>query len=121
MEQLLKIVEEEFKLSPKLYGKIGSISQDLYVTSQGMLNWLAINDLTKQKSDSISIPKVIRTSPRNILEAFIRGFFAGDGHLNRDTRVFTTTSLRFAEELVTIMRALGIDSKFREMPPTKSS
>lgn len=121
MEQLLKIVEEEFKLSPKLYGKVDSISQDLYVTSQGMLNWLAINDLTKQKSNSISIPKVIRTATRNILEAFINGFFAGDGHLNRDTRVFTTTSLRFAEELVTIMRALGIDSKFREMPPTKSS
>ena len=121
IEKLFKIVEDEFKLSPKLYERADSINQDLYITSQGMLNWLAINELIKQKSDLISIPKYIRTAPRNILEAFIDGFFAGDGHLNRDTRVFTTTSLRFAEELVTIMRALGIDSKFREMPPTKSS
>ena len=114
------LFSEIFRVNPKIYEKTDSVNLDLYVTSKNLLKWLDINNLTK--SSPIKIPFQVRCSPKNVIKAFIDGFFSGDGDIKPNgTRRFTTTSKQFAEELVILMRSVGIDGKFKEMPPTSSS
>ena len=114
------LFEKIFNITPKLYVRNNTVNFDLYLTSMSLLRWLSAQNLLKK--DPISIPLAIRCSPKSVILSFIDGFFSGDGDVKKNgLRRFTTTSLQFAKELLVLMRAVGIDCKFAEMPPTKSS
>ena len=121
MELLRDIVFDTFNLEGRLCVRAGTKNMDLYLTSQGLLRWFELNGLIKGKSHEIEFPTIVRKSPRSVIKAYIDGFFSGDGHWNKDTTTFCTTSKVFSQQLVVVMRAIGMDAKVKDMPPTVSS
>jgi hypothetical protein len=121
MAYLQMLANDIFGVAGRMNVREGTKNMDLYLTSQGLLRWFELNDLIKAKSHEIEFPIIVRKSPKSVVKAFIDGFFSGDGHLNRDTTTFCTTSKVFSQQLVIIMRAIGIDAKVKDMPPTASS
>jgi len=100
---------------------VGKNNADLYVNNTGFLWWLKQQGLLKQHSGDIKFPFKIRQSGSNIIKSFIDGFFCGDGSDKTRGRSFVTVSKQFAMELVIVGRAVGLDMKMREMPPTEKS
>lgn len=119
-----RIAAEKFGIYSKVH-KTQKDSTDkrvqLYFNSVQLRPWLASNGIEKGKSKDIEIPKVIRQSPSNIIEAFVDGYSCGDGCDKSRTRSWSTTSFRMSQQLVTVLRAIGVDCKTRPMPPTDSS
>lgn len=117
-----EIVQKLFGLTALIYERTKGVNNaDLYVNSTYLLAWLKANKLEKQKSQTISIPRLIRQSPRAVVEAFIDGYFEADGALGERGRVFTTISRVMAEQLCTLLRSLGRRSSIYTMKPTESS
>ena len=124
LQYLLVLAKNLFDIEGHLIGrKDQDISLDLYFYSRDLLKWLAKNNLIKQKSGDIEVPLIIRQSPASVIKSFIDGYFAGDGHRHKSSGVmtFTTISKTFSQQLPIVMRAIGIDAKVRDMPPTESS
>lgn len=117
----VSLIKELFEFDASINVRKESINADIYFTSLTLLKWLRLNGLQKEKALNVTIPLQIRMSPRSVIEAYIKGFFSGDGYLNKDTMTFTTVSKTLSQELVILMRYVGIDAKVREMPPTASS
>jgi intein/homing endonuclease len=126
LEKAKKIIFEQFGIVSSIYGrdiKKGKLANnsDLYVNSQGLLQFLSENNLLKQFSDKIEIPKIIRMSSKKVISSFIDGYAHADGCFKGNNLSFCTVSKKWAEQLVVLLRAIGTDCKLREMPPTESS
>jgi len=94
----------------------------IYINSTMLNAFLGANGLLKEKSKHINIPQLIRKSPKSVIEAFIDGYATADGcDKSVRGRLYCTTSKKMAEQLVVVLRAIGIDCKMRLMPPTDSS
>ena len=121
LKYLLELIQEKFEYTANLNYREGTLNADLYFTSKTLLKWLDLNGLTKLSFSDIIIPIQIRQSPKSVILSFIQGFFSGDGHDHKGLMSFTTTSKQFSQELVILLRYIGIDAKVTDMPPTKSS
>ena len=94
----------------------------LCINSIQLLKWLEVNGLLKDRSYAIGIPLKIRTSPKNVIAAFIDGFGDADGcDKNPSGMIYCTTSENFARQLVVVLRAIGRDAKMRLMPTVETS
>lgn len=121
LEKALKIAQEQFGIVGTIYTRTKGDNADLYINSQNLLRWLSLNNLIKQATKDIEIPKIIRQSKKDILLSYIDGYAAGDGSIKTHGRSFCTISKRMAEQLIVVLRACGINAKCRMMPPTESS
>ena len=83
------------------------------INSDVLQSYLAANNLKKDKSHNISMPLIIRKSPKSVIEAFIDGFMTGDGNTSGDSWSMVTTSHNFAKQMVVVMRSIGRDCKYR--------
>ena len=54
--------------------------------------------------------EVISALPRNLVAAFLRGLFDGDGHVARNRSFFTTRTYREARHLHLLLKKMGISS-----------
>lgn len=99
----------------------GTNKCQLCFNSTQLLEFLRANNLLKQQSRHIEIPLLIRKSPKEVIESFIEGYKTADGCTKNIMPSYCTTSKRWAEQLVAVLRAIGRDAKMREMPPTESS
>jgi intein/homing endonuclease len=94
----------------------------LYANSVQIVAWLKANGLCKNKSRDLVFPLAIRISPKTVIKAFIDGYAAADGcDKSMRGRSYCTTSPQFAQDLVVILRSIGIDCKMRLTPPTATS
>ena len=82
--------------------------------SQLILNFFKLNGLLKQKSNEISIPKILRSSSINCLNAFIKGLIFADGSKSGNNIFLDTASKKLSKELLVIIRALGNDVRIQE-------
>ena len=82
--------------------------------SQLMLKNFEINGFLKQKSNEISIPKIIRMSSRSCIAAFIKGLIFADGSKSGNNIYLDTASEKLKKELLVIIRALGNDVRAQE-------
>lgn len=122
LERAADIIEDKFKYTSKIYFRTsGPNNADLYFNSTWAIAWFRANGILKDKTGSISIPDKIRRSPSSVIESFLDGYCAADGHVNHLGRTFVTINREMAEEVVVILRALGHDASMREMPPTDTS
>lgn len=66
--------------------------------------------LSKILSNSfdISLPSELFKLPPEKIEAFLDGYYAGDGGMHRDVKCYTTSSDRLAKDLVRIHLQLGL-------------
>lgn len=126
LEKAAKIFKEKFNVDAKIYGRstkngVLANNADLYVNSQMIKTFLAVNGLEKQFSSEIKFPLVIRKASKSVIKAFIDGYAHADGCFKGKALSFCTVSKKWAEQLVTVLRAVGEDCKMRLMPPTDSS
>jgi ribonucleoside-triphosphate reductase len=122
--KLIAILKEQFDIDAKIV-KYNSDPNDnrtaLYISSVHLLKWMNKNGLSKQKSREIEIPYLIRTSPKQVIESFIEGYRVADGNIYEKKISYHTTSKKFAEQLVVVLRSIGVDSKLRDYSPSKGS
>lgn len=122
LEKAQRILMETFKLESIIYPRTKCENNaDLYVNNTGFIWWLKKQKLDKGFCEVIEVPPILRRSSRSSVLSFIDGFKNGDGCFKTNGDSFVTVSKKFAVEMVIIMRAVGIDAKLREMPPTDSS
>jgi len=67
---------------------------------------------TKENSFNINVPEWLLFLPEEKIEAFVDGYFLGDGHIKHSTEdnsfpVFSTSSQQFAEDLGFMLNRLG--------------
>lgn len=101
-----EILDRNFGVGSIVYKDKNNI--DLYLNSVLFLKFLETNELLKQKSENISVPKMIRMSSRESIEAFI------DGYAHADGLTFLTVSEKWAREFPILLRVVGYDSKVRD-------
>lgn len=90
--------------------------ETIQINSQILLSFLDKNNILKPKSYEINFPKAVRASSKETIEAFIDGYYWGDGHAltsNHNMRVFDTVSKTMAQQLMVVLRALGRNSIMR--------
>lgn len=125
LKKAAEIVFREFGVKHKVCDYSHKNTNDnrcqYYWNSQQLLAFMLENNLLKPKSEDLEIPIWLRKESANIIKAFIDGYGAADGCEVAPCRSFVTVSKKMATQLVVVLRAIGIDCKLREMPPTNSS
>ena len=109
-DKLKNLAESLFGVHVYSSKKENDASENFFVASVELYEWLAINGLAKQKSNCISLPKVIRMSPQKVVAAFIRGYFEADGCVSESHPKASSASRRFLEDLQVLLQELGIYS-----------
>lgn len=115
------IIKNNFNFDALLQDDKNSNRCTLYFNSREILRWLSINNLLKNKSSEIEIPLLIRMSPPSVIQSFLDGYFCADGCKNNSGRSWVTTSKIMAEQVVSLLFSIGLESRFYDMPPTSTS
>lgn len=84
---------------------------DMYIASINLCNLFESNGLIKDKSYELHIPKLIRQSPRSVIQSFIDGYSMCDGSFSGNAKYIDTVSCTMAQELAVVFRAIGTDIK----------
>ena len=84
---------------------------NISIGSRDLLHFLKINGMLKGKSQSVSIPEVVRRSSADSVRAFIAGYRAGDGSYTGNTEYIDTTSEVMARQLFACLRATGQNAR----------
>jgi len=108
-----KLGKEVFGITPTFYDN-GRNCMAVCFNSNLILKFLELNGLLKQKSNEISIPKILRSSSKNSLKAFIKGYIFADGSKTGNTFFIDTASKKMSKELLIIIRALGNDVRIQK-------
>jgi len=115
LERLREAVRKAFGVNPTISRGDGAV-YNLHIFSREVNEFLTINGLLKQLSISVSVPKLIFSSPRSVVEAYIAGVFLGDGS-NRGGKGglrISTVSEQFASQLQLLLLNLGVAAKIKE-------
>src|SRR5215211_5062146 len=75
--------------------------------NRAIKEFLLMNGLGKHTSRAVSVPRLIRQSPPNVVGAYLRGLFEADGTLSHGYPALTTTSVRLARDVSTLLIGLG--------------
>lgn len=85
----------------------------VYINSRWLTRFLETNGLLKGKAYDVSIPRKIRESSLASIKAFLEGYWDGDGSNTGSTRYIDTTSKDMAQQIQTLLRAIGTNSYIR--------
>ena len=124
LNRAASIILEQFGLESTIEpDRKGEGRLTLIVNSVDLVKWLKLNGVKKDKSSKVQIPKTVRMAAPCMISAFIDGYWCADGglHPTNKTRSWVSTSKTMAQQLISVLRAIGQDCSMREMPPTKSS
>ena len=91
------------------------------LVSRSLIRYLMDNDLFDVSYKHLGhVPKLIRTSPRDVVAAYIMGMFEADGVLVRDNGhlVLTTPSKEVRHEVQTLLIGLGLPTISRTVQNT---
>jgi hypothetical protein len=123
LEKAKKIILDKFGIEGIIYSRTKGNNADLYANSTYLLEWLRANGLVKEKSLDICTPVQVRKSRPSVMKAFIDGYWEADGCIEsgRTQRTWCTISKVMAQQMVVMLRSLGIDACVRKMPPTETS
>jgi intein/homing endonuclease len=84
----------------------------VYLNSSALLAWLKKNGLLKSFSYDISIPKIVRSSRKEIATAFIDGYWRADGGIhNLSNWTVCSVSESFARQFLQLCRSVGFNVK----------
>ena len=118
----MDIAKKHFGIEGTIYTRNKGENADLYLNSTWLLSFLQANGLSKDKTEFIDIPKLIRMSPKSVIEAFIEGYADADGCVTAQGEiVICTISEKMAKTLPIVWRAIGQDCTVKLMPPTQTS
>lgn len=120
LDKVVKIIEKLFNKKPNVSkgdGKVDIIG----VYSVELAEFLIMNNLHKEYSHNVQVPEAIFNSPKHVLEAYLGGFFAGDGTNNgkKGGLSISTTSEEFAKQYQYLLLSLGVASNIYEYDRSK--
>lgn len=116
-QEMPKLMESLLGVKVHQQQKLKDRSVTFMVDNRAVKDFLELNDLAKQRSRDVRVPRLIRQSPPNIVGAYLRGLFEADGSLSNGYPVLMTTSPVFAEEVATLLIGLGCPVNVRSVTP----
>jgi replicative DNA helicase Mcm len=117
-QALISKYQEDFNalFKQRLTRREDNGTHELYVTSQGLYNYLDRNfpSLTKP-SDAKAVPAKIQRSKDEVIKAYLSAYFDADGYVNAKKRhvSITTTSKDLADHVSYLLQRLGIVARKR--------
>ncbi|HFD40769.1 MAG TPA: adenosylcobalamin-dependent ribonucleoside-diphosphate reductase, partial [Anaerolineae bacterium] len=119
MEEMPRLMARLFGVQVHATGKPGDNSTTFFVDNRAVKEFLILNGLVKSSSRSVHVPRLIRTSPPEIVAVYLRGLFEADGTVSHGYPSLITTSARLAEEVATLLIGLGCPIGLRRRPAGK--
>ncbi len=113
MEEMPAMMQRLFNVDIHQMQKPNDRSVTFVMDNRAIKDFLLLNGLGKQTSRDVSIPRLIRQSPANIVGAYLRGLFEADGTLPHGYPTLTTSSVQLAREVSTLLIGLGCPVKIR--------
>ncbi|HEV8639995.1 MAG TPA: ribonucleotide reductase N-terminal alpha domain-containing protein [Methylomirabilota bacterium] len=117
-----EVVRRIEETSFALFGKRASISYDarkhtfeVAILSTQIKAWFDFLGVTKASAREAQIPPIILRSTEEVACAFVRGLFTADGCVRKNGHItLTTISPRLAEDLQSLLLALGVPTHLRK-------
>ncbi|MBM3179445.1 MAG: adenosylcobalamin-dependent ribonucleoside-diphosphate reductase [Chloroflexi bacterium] len=113
MEEIPLLLERLFNVNVHKMQKPNDHSVTFVMDNRAIKEFLLLNGLEKQGSHDVSVPRLIRQSPQNIVGAYLRGLFEADGTLTYGYPNLGTSSVRLAREVSTLLIGLGCPVQMR--------
>ena len=107
MEEMPMMLERLFNVNVHRMQKPNDKSVTFVMDNRAIKDFLLMNGLGKQTSRNVSVPRLIRQPPANIVGAYLRGLFEADGTLTHGYPTLMTSSARLAREVSTLLIGLG--------------
>ncbi len=113
MEEMPALLERLFQVNIHKMQKPNDRSVTFVIDNAALKEFLQMNGLEKQTSREVSVPRLIRQSPQNIVGAYLRGLFEADGSLVHGYPSLSTSSKRLAREVAALLIGLGCPAQTR--------
>ncbi len=113
MEEMPLLLERLFGVHVNRMQKPNDASITLVIDNRAVKDFLVMNGLEKKTSRDVSVPRLVRQSPPNIIGAYLRGLFEADGALSHGYPSIGTSSSRLAREVSTLLIGLGCPVNIR--------
>ncbi|HRE46518.1 MAG TPA: LAGLIDADG family homing endonuclease [Aggregatilineales bacterium] len=82
-------------------------SATFVLDNRAIKDFFILNGLTKERSLTASVPRLIRQSPPNVVGAFLRGLFEADGSPSHGYPSLMSSSKTLIHEVATLLIGLG--------------
>jgi len=113
IEEMPLLLEQLFNVNVHKMQKPDDGSSTYVMDNRAIKEFLLMNGLGKRTSRDVSVPRLIRQSPCNVVGAYLRGLFEADGSLTHGYPTLGTSSARLAREVSTLLIGLGCPVKMR--------
>ncbi|MBN1214911.1 MAG: HNH endonuclease, partial [Candidatus Lokiarchaeota archaeon] len=114
IHSISKIVKELFDIDIVI-----DDNHSVYLNSTFLLEYLKKNGILKDFCHELEIPLTIRKSSRKSVLSFINGLWRADGGIhNLSTWTICTVSEKFARQLLTLCRSVGLNIKIKPFSPS---
>ncbi len=118
LERLVpELAEELFGLRMGVEQKNDDASAVFVAKASHLIAWLRANGLAKPKARTLELPRAVRSAPRPVVAAFLRGLFETDGTLSHGVPELATASVRLAQDVAVMLGGLGIPASLRRVAP----
>jgi ribonucleoside-diphosphate reductase alpha chain len=117
MEEMPALLQRLFNVKVHKMQKPNDKSVTFVMDNRAIKEFLLMNGLGKRTSRDVSVPRLIRQSPPNIVGAYLRGLFEADGALTHGYPTLLTTSSQLAREVATLLIGLGCPVGIRTTSP----
>ena len=107
MEEMPVLMQRLFQVNVHRMQKPNDASVTFVMDNRAIKEYLIMNGLGKRTSRDVSVPRLIRQSPQNIVGAYLRGLFEADGTLIHGYPSLNTSSVGLAREVSTLLIGLG--------------
>lgn len=113
MVEMPALLQRTFGVNVQRQQKQKDRSVTFVMDNRAVKTFLALNGFDKKTSSEVTVPRLIRQSPPEVVGAYLRGLFEADGTLTHGYPTLTTTSARLAEEAATLLIGLGCPVQIR--------
>ncbi|MCQ3931938.1 MAG: hypothetical protein DPW16_15915 [Chloroflexi bacterium] len=100
--------------------KANDASVTFVIDNRAIKDFMLMNGFGKARSTQVSVPRLIRQSPSEIVGAFLRGLFEADGAISHGYPHLLSTSRTLIHEVSTLLIGLGCPVRIRQMPMTET-
>ncbi len=113
IEEMPLLLKRLFNIQVHKMQKPNDGSVTYVMDNRAIKEFLLMNGLGKRTSREVFVPRLIRQSPPNVVGAYLRGLFEGDGGLSHGYPFLRTSSARLAREVATLLIGLGCPVSIR--------
>jgi len=107
LDRFIELSKQLFDIKPK--AMIFKTVRGLTIRSTILVRLLQKLDVPlKRKYRNVIVPKIVLKSPKNVIAAFIRGYYLGDGSFDKSAIEISSASHKLVEGLAYLLSILGI-------------